>query len=60
MDASRGSLEPIKGSKLPVKVGKDITADEGHVLALLFRDMFSRMIDIVFLCNTTNGKKRVN
>ena len=32
MDTSKGSLEPVRGSKLPVKAGKDITADEVHVL----------------------------
>ena len=33
MDTSKGSLEPIRGSKRPVKVGKDMTADELRVLA---------------------------
>ena len=33
MDTSKGSLEPVRGSKLPVKVGKDMTADEVRVLA---------------------------
>ena len=32
MDTSKGSLEPGRGSKLPVKVGKDMTADEVRVL----------------------------
>ena len=32
MDTSKESLEPVKGSKLPVKVGKDMTADEIRVL----------------------------
>ena len=31
MDTSKGSLEPVRGSKLPVKVGKDMTADEVRV-----------------------------
>ena len=33
MDTSKGSLELVRGSKLPVKVGKDMTADELRVLA---------------------------
>ena len=33
MDTSKGSLEPVRGSKLPVKVGRDVTADEVRVLA---------------------------
>ena len=33
MDTSKGSLEPVTGSKLPVKVGKDMTADELRGLA---------------------------
>ena len=33
MDTSKGSLQPVRGSKLPVKVGKDMTADEVLVLA---------------------------
>ena len=33
MDTSKGSLEPVRGSKLPVKVGRDMTADEVRVLA---------------------------
>ena len=33
MDTSKGSLEPVRGSKLPVKVGKDMTADEVRILA---------------------------
>ena len=32
MDTSKGSLESLRGSKLPVKVGKDMTADEVRVL----------------------------
>ena len=32
MDTSKGSLEPVRGSKLPVKVGKDVTADKVRVL----------------------------
>ena len=33
MDTSKGSVEPVRGSKLPVKVGRDMTADEVRVLA---------------------------
>ena len=33
MDTSKGSLEPVRGSKVPVKVGKDMTTDEVCVLA---------------------------
>ena len=33
MDTSKGSLEPVTGFKLPVKVGKDMTADELRGLA---------------------------
>ena len=33
MDTSKRSLEPVRGSKLPVKVGEDMTADEVRVLA---------------------------
>ena len=33
MDTSKGLLEPVTGSKLPVKVGKDMTADELRGLA---------------------------
>ena len=33
MDTSKGSLEPLRESKLPVKVGKDMTADEVRILA---------------------------
>ena len=33
MDNSKGSLEPVRGSKLPVKVGKDMRADEVRALA---------------------------
>ena len=33
MDTSKGLLEPVRGSKLPVKVGKDMTADEVRILA---------------------------
>ena len=33
MDTSKGSLEPIRRSKRPVKVGKDMTPDELRVLA---------------------------
>ena len=33
MDTSKGLLEPLTGSKLPVKVGKDMTADELRGLA---------------------------
>ena len=32
MDTSKGSLEPVRGPKLPVKVGKDMTADKVRVL----------------------------
>ena len=28
MEISKGSLEPVRGSKLPANVGKDMTADE--------------------------------
>ena len=31
MDTSKGSLEPVRGSKLPVKFGKDMTADKARV-----------------------------
>ena len=33
IDTSKVSLQPVRGSKLPVKVGKDMTADEVLVLA---------------------------
>ena len=33
MDTFKGSLEPVRGSKLSVKVGKDMTTDEVCVLA---------------------------
>ena len=33
VDTSKGSLEPVRGSKPPVKVGKDMTADKVRVLA---------------------------
>ena len=33
MDTSKGTLEPVIGSKLPVKVGQDMTADELRGLA---------------------------
>ena len=33
MDNSKGSLEPVRGSKLPFKVGKDMRADEVRALA---------------------------
>ena len=33
MDTSKGTLEPVTGSKLPVKVGQDMTADELRGLA---------------------------
>ena len=32
MEISKGSLEPVRGSKLPANVGKDMTADEVCVL----------------------------
>ena len=32
MDTFKGSLEPVRWSKLPIKVGKDMTADEVRVL----------------------------
>ena len=32
MDTSKGSLEPVRGSKLPVKFGKDMTDDKARVL----------------------------
>ena len=34
MDTSKGSLEAVSGSNLPLKVEKDMTADEVRVLAL--------------------------
>ena len=34
MDTSKASLEPVRGSKLEVKVGKDMKAYEVRVLAL--------------------------
>ena len=33
MDASKGSLEPVRGSKLPMKVGKNMKGDEVRVFA---------------------------
>ena len=33
MDTSKRSLEPVRGSKLPVKVGKYMAADEVRILA---------------------------
>ena len=33
MDTSKGSPEPVRGSKLPVKVGQDMTPDKVCVLA---------------------------
>ena len=33
MDTSKGSLEAVSGSNLPLKVEKDMTADEVRVLA---------------------------
>ena len=46
MDTSKGSLEPVIESKLPVKVGKDMTADEDRVLVTCFGHMFSHMTQI--------------
>ena len=33
MDTFKGSLEPVRGSKLPAKVGKDMTVDKVRILA---------------------------
>ena len=33
IDTSKGSVESVRGSKMPVKVEKDMTADELRVLA---------------------------
>ena len=33
MDTFKGSLESVRGSKVPLKVGKDMTADEVRALA---------------------------
>ena len=33
MDTFKGSLEPVRGSKVPAKIGTDMTADEIRALA---------------------------
>ena len=40
MDATKGWLEPVRGCKLPVKVGKDMTTDEFRVITFRLRSVF--------------------
>ena len=53
MDTSKRSLDPVGGSKLPVKVGKDMTADEVRVLAQKkhsdYDQFYSRLENYVLL-----------
>ena len=58
IDTSKVSLQPVRGSKLPVKVGKDMTADEVLVLAQKkknsdYDQFFSGLENYVLLCPDT-------